>query len=95
MSNIRNKLHIYSVENFELKFCFGDFDIHMDKLMTCAFSKKNKFLSFLFNDLSIHIYSLLKEEENKKNICKCKKHDEENHNLLGNLITGLKVKYYY
>jgi len=94
MSAIKNKIHIYSVDEFELKYCFGD-EIPLNKLMNFSFSKKNKFISFLFDDLTIHIYSLSNTEKNKKSICKCKKDEEEKSvkSLFGSLISNIKVTY--
>ena len=90
MSYIKNKIHIYSVDNFELKHCFGE-TIQMERLMNVAFSKKNRFLGFLFDDLTVNIYSLIVDVEPKKGtVCKCKK-DDAKKSVFEGILSGIKV----
>lgn len=91
MSSIYNQIHIFSVEDFQLKHCIGE-DIQISKIMNVAFSKKNKFLSLLFDDLNIQIFNLTAVKSNPKDICKCKKNKKESKSIFTGLVSNLKVK---
>ena len=87
-----NKIHIFSVEDFQLKHCLGE-NIQINRIMNFGFSKKNKFLSFFYDDLSIQIYNLINVNENNKTICTCQK-DDSKKSFLGSMFSSIKVDFF-
>jgi hypothetical protein len=88
-----NKIHIYSVADFELKLCIGGDEMPLNKLMNLSFSKKNKFIGFLFSDLTIQIYNLLNGEP--QSYCICKKDHEEKKSAIESFFSGIKVRFLF
>jgi hypothetical protein len=64
-----NKIHLYSLKDFQLKFCL-DSDFQQNKIISIAMSKKTKFFSILYNDYNLEIYNLL-EEKKVNQTCNC------------------------
>lgn len=80
-----NKIHIYSLVDFQLKFCL-DSEFQQQKIINISISKKNKFFSILYNDYNLDIYNLTSEKKVNQN-CKCMKDL-----LLGNDDMGISGK---
>ena len=100
VGNPNNKIHIYSLIDFQLKFCL-DSEFQQHKIINISISKKTKFFSIMYNDNDIEIYKLT--DENKVNqICKCINHIiDENEKISPkkkgflNTIINVKVIFFY
>lgn len=64
-----NKIHVYSLMDFELKFCL-DSDFQMQKIINISVSKKTKFFTILYNDYNLEVYNLT-EEKKVNQYCNC------------------------
>jgi hypothetical protein len=64
-----NKIHIYSLNDFDLKYCL-DSSHPFNKILNISISKKNKFFSVLYEDYNLEIYNLLEEKRINSN-CEC------------------------
>ena len=65
----KNKIHIYSLDDFDLKYCL-DSSYPFNKILNISISKKNKFFSVLYEDYNLEIYNLLEEKRINSN-CEC------------------------
>jgi hypothetical protein len=66
-----NKIHIYSLIDFQLKFCL-DSEFQQHGILNISISKKTKFFSIMYNDYDIEIYKLT-DEKKVNQLCKCMK----------------------
>ena len=90
MSSYENKVHVYSVDRFDLKFCIGN-EIPINKILNYAFSKKNKFLSILIDDLTMEVFNI-SQSQNTKSVCICKLDTEKKKkSILYNIYSNIKV----
>jgi hypothetical protein len=64
-----NKIHIYSLVDFQLKFCL-DSEFQQQGILNISISRKTKFFSIMYNDYDIEIYKLT-DEKKVNRICKC------------------------
>jgi hypothetical protein len=64
-----NKIHIYSLIDFQLKFCL-DSEFQENSILNISISKKTKFFSILYNDYDMEIYKLT-DEKKVNQLCKC------------------------
>jgi hypothetical protein len=78
-SKYGNKLHIYSLEDFQLKFCFFLINAELN-ILNVSLSIKNRFLFFVsFNGKDLNLNALdLKNSDSEDHLCKCDDHDDEN-----------------
>jgi hypothetical protein len=85
-----NKIHLYSLIDYQLKFCFTyepftntDYDLQSQfiKILNVNISKKNKFLSILFSNYNFAIYELSNDKKAKSIKCKCMKELLNDENL--------------
>jgi len=83
-----NKIHLYSLKDYQLKHCFvfGEMEIQIN---SCIFDKKGKYLSFLVNKSEIFIINL---DQDENDLCECEEFDDNNILLLANrksIISGI------
>jgi hypothetical protein len=64
-----NKIHIYSLVDFQLKFCL-DSEFQEHGILNISISKKTKFFCILYDDYDIEIYKLT-DEKRVNQICQC------------------------
>lgn len=64
-----NKVHIYSLCDFRLKFCL-DSSYPLNRISNISISRKNKFFSILYNDYNLEIFNLTEETKINTN-CEC------------------------
>ena len=65
-----NKIHVYSLQDFQLKICIESESIN-NNISNIQFSKKQKFFSILYSDLKVEIFALPLEKKNKTISCIC------------------------
>lgn len=96
-----NRIHIYSLVDYQLKFCFA-FESSPNKILNVNVSKKNRFLALFFSDYNMSIYYLSSDKKSGHN-CKCLKelfNDDNTFQLekdrpksfFSKAVTNLKVK---
>ncbi len=78
-SKYGNKLHIYSLDDFQLKFCFFLINAELN-ILNVSMSIKNRFLFFLsFNGKDLNLNALdLKNSDSEDHLCQCDEYDDEN-----------------
>lgn len=98
LSKHGNKLHIYSLLDIELKYCFyfGALDV---RILDICFDKKSKYLALFNSALELNVINLKTSDDN---LCQCDDHEEDCSNEVGNesphrsgffsdIFTSLKV----
>ena len=68
VSNEGNKVHAYSLIDFELKHCLFRGN-SLTKTLNISFSKKGKFMAMISSRETLHIFSLEKDHEDQKCLC--------------------------
>ena len=109
-SKYGNKIHIYSLEDFQLKFCLF-LTNHELKIMNACFNNKSKFVATLtYNGtgLNLNLFDL-KNSDTEDHLCQCDDHDDsevkhisslndvhKTYSFFGNFVSKLSVvKYKY
>ena len=93
MSILENKIHIFSVNDFQLKHCIVS-EISSYNIISYCFSKKNKFLSILYDDYNMHLFNLTMDKGRENDICACGEEEvkkKASSSFLGGLFSSIKV----
>jgi len=93
-SKYGNKLHIYSLEDFNLKFCIYLLDHEQIILNTCI-NPKSRFISTLSydgTDIHVNLYDL-KKINSEDRLCQCDDHDDSKIKLIS-VLPETKHHYY-
>src|SRR5690242_15565628 len=95
-SKLGNKIHIYSLEDFQLKFCL--FLTSSELIITNAcFNDKSRFFSILsYNgeDLNLNLFDL-KHCDSEDHLCQCDDHDDEEVKLISSLHEVQKTNSFF
>lgn len=86
VSKFGNKIHIYSLDDFQLKFCLF-LTSSEQKVLNSAFNQKSRFftmLSYNGEELNLSIFDL-KHSSREDQLCQCSDYDDEEINLISSV----------
>jgi hypothetical protein len=100
-SKYGNKIHIYTLADFQLRFCIYLGKNELD-IINSRFDKKSKFLMILSGDLLIKMFNLKHSVDDY--ICECDEHDDDsivlkgktaNSSFFGGILNKLSTVLYF
>lgn len=82
-SKYGNKIHIYSLNDYQIKHCFifGESELHIN---SCVFDIKGKYISFFVNLSEILMINIGKDDNY---ICQCKDFNDVNIQLISSRLS--------